>query len=751
MNQDILPRVAEAIVIMNKATKNLRLYPPSSAIVINTIDQLQEAFLDIFALEDALDFAEAEERLLVGGEALPPKEQERPQVVALVEMLLNFSLKSISFQKGMSREDLLAFLELITQPPRHDGNRGDALQAVMEEKQITHILLNQKVYIAKDQDNQLLASLDIKDDDIVKYMAEAYPEQDFDIEKIRGMVQDEAWVSTIFQSGMQQIMKDQGVVSSNLLTKSMMHLFTVLDKITSLLDQEKICRLIAKSIADLAPEMISQILSQDLDHIFGGELFQQVVDQLSDEKVEQVAQHMRVTDEEHALADSADRQSMDVAYNRLLATEKGSEMQRNVAARQLAELSELEREKVRLHEQVQQIIKDSDDQFLQNGWITSLPDIVTRSLDVGEQGLAEALIERIVRGLASDVQNVRDGAATGLAEVISLFPADGQLPQIERNAGPLVEWINREPTASLAYRNICSWLKDVTRDLILRGSFTEAKRILEVFNRIHYGLLDKNDTITAIAADTIRELASGELLTILFDEFDNNRQNKQFEAGLVLVRLGDTPLNRFLDILRENEDSNLRVRILQVITDIGQMAVPVIRERLQGEEPWYYVRNLAYLLGKVGAESTAHVIQPLMLHKNNRVREEALKSLHRTGGNARGPIMMSVLSTTDDDEFKLSITETLGSIKYSEAEPALLDMLQKRPVIASAARINLEEKICTILGKIGSARAFAALKEISQPKFFLVKKYPENVRKAATRALVAIEGRQADEARKARR
>jgi hypothetical protein len=112
---------------------------------------------------------------------------------------------------------------------------------------------------------------------------------------------------------------------------------------------------------------------------------------------------------------------------------------------------------------------------------------------------------------------------------------------------------------------------------------------------------------------------------------------------------------------------------------------------------------------------------------------------------------MSVLLTTDDDEFKLSITETLGSIKYSDAEPALLDMLQKRPVIASAARINLEEKICTILGKIGSASAFTALKEISQPKFFLVKKYPENVRKAATRALVAIEGRQADEARKARR
>ena len=749
MNRDIQPRVAEAIVIINKATKNLRLYPPSSAIIVNTIDKLQEVFLDIFAQETSLDFAEAEKQLLVGGEALPPKEQVLLQVVSFVDLLINFSLKSISFQKGMSREELIAFLGLIVQPPV-SGNQGDALQAALAEKQVTHIILNQKVYIAKDQDSQLLASLDIKDDEIVKYMAEAYPDEDFDIEKIRGMVQDDAWVSNIFQSGMKQIMKDQGVVSSNLLTQSMMRLFAVLDKVTSLLDQEKICRLIAKSIADLDPEMISQILSQDMDSIFGGGLFQQVIDQLSDDKIEQVALQMQVTDQEHSLVGSADRQSRDDAYQRLLATEKGGEMQRKVAARQLAELTEQEREKIRLHEQVQQIIKGSDDQFLQSEWMTSLPSIVTRILDVGEQRLADDLVERIVRGLASDAQNVRNEAAIALVEVTAPFTAEGQLAHIERNSGALVEWIRREMTASSAYRKICFWLKDLSRDLILRGSFTEAIPILEVFNRIHYGLLDKNDTINTIAADIIRELASGELLTILFDEFENNRQNKQFEAGLVLVRLEEIPLNRLLDILRENEDSNKRVRILQVIADIGLMAVPVIRERLQGDEPWYYVRNLAYLMGKVGTETTADVLQPLLLHTNVRVREEALKSLHRTGGNNRGPLMMSALPTADD-EFKLNIIESLGSIKYVEAVPTLLDILKERPLVASVHRIELEEKICTILGKIGSGNALPVLKEISRPKFFLLKKYPENVRKAATRALVAIEARADDEARKVRR
>lgn len=750
MNLDIQSKILEVLVILNKATKNLRLYPPSSAISIKSIDNLLDAFMDIFVLEESLDFAEAEKILLIGGEALPPKEQGRPHVAALVNFLLNFGLKSITFQKGMSRDELLAFLELMTQLSGVGGDQGDALREAMEEKQVTHIILNQKVYIAKDQDSQLLASLDIKDEEIVKYMAEAYPDQDFDIDKVRAMAGDELWVSTIFQSGMKQIMQDRETVGSNTLTQSMMHLFTVLDKVTSLLDQEKICRLIAKSIADLDPEMISLILSKDMDHIFGGGLFQQIIDQMSDEKVEQVAQQMQISDQESETIDSADRESMNDAYQRLLATEKGSEMQRNIEARKLAELNEREREKIRLHEQVRQIIKGSDEQFLRSELMTSLSGIVSKLLDFEEQRLLEKLIERIVRGLASDVQNVRDQVAIALVEAISPLPDNGHMTQIERNSGPLVAWISQETTASPSYQSLCSWLKDCARDQILRGSFTEAIPILEVFNRIHYGLLDKNDTITALADDTIRELASGELLTTLFDEFDNNRQNKQFTAGRVLVRLGDIPLNRFLDILRDNEDSNERVRILQLIADIGQMAVPVIRERLQGDEAWYYVRNLVYMLGKIGTESTAAVLQPLLMHKNRRVREEALKSLHRTGGTERGPIMMSIL-TAVDDEFKLDIIETLGSIKYSEAVPALLDLLKERPVVASATRIELEGKICTTLGKIGSGSALPTLTEISQPKFFRLRKYPALVRKAAARAIATIEAKQASDARDVRR
>jgi len=101
-----------------------------------------------------------------------------------------------------------------------------------------------------------------------------------------------------------------------------------------------------------------------------------------------------------------------------------------------------------------------------------------------------------------------------------------------------------------------------------------------------------------------------------------------------------------------------------------------------------------------------------------------------------------------DDDFKMKIIEMMGLIKYTPAVPVLLDLLTQRPLVVTAPRIDLEEKICISLGKIASSEAMSALREISRPKgFFKVSKYPEKVRTAATRALGAIETKQAQAAR----
>ncbi|HOW57216.1 MAG TPA: HEAT repeat domain-containing protein, partial [Smithellaceae bacterium] len=196
--------------------------------------------------------------------------------------------------------------------------------------------------------------------------------------------------------------------------------------------------------------------------------------------------------------------------------------------------------------------------------------------------------------------------------------------------------------------------------------------------------------------------------------------------------------------LRDNKESDARVRIMKNIIAIGQSAIPVITERINAGVPWYYLRNLAYMLGQIGSGKCAEALQPLLCHENNRVRMEALKSLQRTGGEERVRIMLAVLPAADEN-FKMSIVEALGSAKNADAVNPLLDMLKNRPLVATTARADLEEKICVALGAIGSGAALTALAEIAESKSFLrVRVYPEKVKNAAGRALVSIRRKQAE-------
>ena len=127
----------------------------------------------------------------------------------------------------------------------------------------------------------------------------------------------------------------------------------------------------------------------------------------------------------------------------------------------------------------------------------------------------------------------------------------------------------------------------------------------------------------------------------------------------------------------------------------------------------------------------------MLMHKHDKVRQEALNSLYRVGENEKGPVLLSILPMVDD-AFKMSVIDMLGKIKYKKATPVLLDILKARPFVVSSARIDLEEMICISLGRIGAPEAVPLLTEISKPKFFSVTTYHKKVKNAAEKALTVI-------------
>lgn len=734
-------KAVETLVLVNTAITNLRLYPPTSAMITNTVGKLYQALLDIFEETDSINFAETEKNMLINGEPLSSKDLERPQVRAFLELLLSFGIRSISLKKGMEKNELADFLQVIGKRQETIQNEG-GLQKLMADIDVPHILLDQKIYIAKDGDHQILASLEITDDDIIQYMVGNTPDIALDSQRLKELAKDPQWIAEVFQKGMMQIRQQREFLSNIKVSENLINMISVLEKVMGEMDQDKISQLIGKAFAELDPDLISLVMTQNVDNLFDGRLFQNVVDVMDDEKFAEVVQKVQAMEKSPSTKPldhlSGGKEALDRTYSRLLNSDRGIKFQQKKQEEKALKKEKIEKQLQEMKKGMASSLNGEAEVPADSLLMDSLMDMTDELAASGEHEHIESLIRLATEGLCSHQQHLRDRASGVLAQIIERLPGDQQTLLMGRLLDTLIQWIKIETSATMAYKKICNSLKDQLGEHIAEKQFADCIPVLDVFHLINSGILEKNDTIQAIASDFIRELASPERLEILLEAFGDSDEKTRTAAGRVLARLGNASLNLFLDMLRDQKDGAERVRILHLLIEIGQPMIPIIRQRLNYNEPWYFLRNLVYTLGRIDSQGSVELLGDFLLHKNEKVREEALKSIQRVGGSRKGPILLSVLQMADES-FQKSIIEELGNLKYAGAVPVLLELLEKRPLVASLSRAELEEKICFALGRIGSHEAAPLLAEISKSKsFFTMKPYPEKVKSAAARALFLI-------------
>ena len=729
------------LILINTAITNLRLYPPTSAMISNTIDRLHQAFSAMFDEAPSLVFAESERNILICGEPLGTDDLERPQVKSFLELMLLFEIRSISFEKGLEKEEILRLLPILCKKPETVAVEG-GLQKELDEARLPHVQLGKKIYIAKDENQQILASLDIRDDDIVAYLSGSHPDLDLDPQKVKEMAKDPEWATRIFQTGMTRIMEQKGKLPDVQLSTNLVRMIGILNRIVGPDDQERIALFIAKAIANLDADLASLILTQDMGDLFGGSIFRSVVDQMDGEKFSEVIEKVRLLESDpkggSSVSPNAGGKTTPGIYDQLMASEKGKDFQRKQKEQETREDEEKESQLRSIELEIAPLLKGDESALLNRPLMASLPEISAQLTAYGASQKADSLLACVVQGLLSKSESVRGEASATLVRMIDRLAPERQGAVVLDKTEIFLKWIRLETAATSAYEKIGRRLKDQVEEQIRQGKLADCIPVLDLFHRIAVGILEKNDTAQAMAAEIIRELASPENRELLFRHFSQGEGKNKEVAGRILGRLGENVLNQLLDILRDHDDSQERVRILNVLAEIGKPAIPVIRGRIDPDESWYFLRNLAYILGRIPSGATASALQPLLLHREEKVRQESMKSLSRAGGDERGPVLLSMLPKVDD-MFKLDVVEMLGSVKYAGAVLSLVEILGTRPLIPPAIRIDLEERICAALGKIGSPEAVPVLTEICKTKGLLKRSvYPDKVRKAASLALTSI-------------
>jgi len=186
-----------------------------------------------------------------------------------------------------------------------------------------------------------------------------------------------------------------------------------------------------------------------------------------------------------------------------------------------------------------------------------------------------------------------------------------------------------------------------------------------------------------------------------------------------------------LDALAESRERRVRFRLLDLLGRYDQSIAPLLLERMEGM-PWYVQRNLLTLLGRLPDLPQNFSPEPLLVHRDPRVRHEAI-ALAIADPALRDRGIAEALSTRYEPSVRLGLTaladgcppefypRVIARVADPELDPELRALAitalatVKDPVVLRLLRRTVVSRGITMLGRLAprSPPMLAALRGLA--------------------------------------
>jgi len=326
----------------------------------------------------------------------------------------------------------------------------------------------------------------------------------------------------------------------------------------------------------------------------------------------------------------------------------------------------------------------------------------------------------------------------------SLAVLDAPLPSDQPPETPTIE------DASLT-REVIGTLTDLLCNLEGESDIVETAQSLEaylpwLFERQEFALLrtvlhELKDAAAATGAQekAVAELADGvvadHLLHRLIDALWNSRGTQvEEDIRACLVLLADRVVFPLMKIVGDEDRMGPRRMLCDVIVDIGRDRVDDIGAFVS-DERWYLVRNVAYVLGRLGHPRGVAYVARLTKHDEYRVRSEAVTALGLIGGPEADGELVRLLDDPDD-RLRLKTIVSLSDAGVGVALRRLLALLERPDRLHT--HFSIKQEVIAVLARARVQEALPVLRRLSGRRF-LIRRKSRALRRLAREAVAAIQ------------
>lgn len=200
---------------------------------------------------------------------------------------------------------------------------------------------------------------------------------------------------------------------------------------------------------------------------------------------------------------------------------------------------------------------------------------------------------------------------------------------------------------------------------------------------------------------------------------------------LLLQRNSIKPL---VKLLGELKNSKTRRVLCDALSEIGKNAIELFIPFLE-DKRWFLVRNIVYILGRIGKEQSIPYLQKAFSHSEPRVRREVVQALGLIGGQRAISLLQKAIND-EDIRIRTMAAINLGKVGKKAALLPLLEVVQSKDF---PKREPSEIKaFFDAIGMIGSNDAIPILRQLLERKGWFTRGKMDAIRVGAANALVMI-------------
>ncbi len=518
----------------------------------------------------------------------------------------------------------------------------------------------------------------------------------------------------------------------------------MLDTYDTLLNKEKQLQVATQAGSHLASfdeKEIGLILVQKYKNLFGEQLYQQVINQLSDEKFEKIADQLQaITEGREALPLEVPDKDIEEAYKRLLQTVRGEKMRAIIAmSREQKNRQEQERRKTTKGD-LDNLLQGDISRLEKEALRQSLPEIVKNLLNEGKESTADNLLMQLAVALQHPNPSTRTHAASTLAAIAEALVDVDQWQRIGKLLPALKQGLQREDTDEGSIRQTLNAIGGLTNHYLAEGDYDQAienTSFLQTLTTAPSLGEETNPRLKEQALEALNNLCSQPVLEQLLNQYLHSDTHRE-AAGKLLVAMGGQSAKFQLQQLMSNERRFERKQLLSLIKQTGNTAISILLEQLHKESPWFVIRNIVRLLGEIGNPSLFETIRPFIEHSDLRVQEEVINTAIAIGDEHLKDFLLQALHTAADP-LKIKVVNQIAATHDERFVRPLTDLLESTKPFLGKNQNDLQLAICKTLETIGSKRATASLHRVVQSKKVLgLGGISDEVRQAAGQALQTI-------------